>query len=130
MIFVVAALIWDNDKFMICHRPKDKARPLLWEFAGGKVDKGETKEEALKRELKEELDIEVKVMDVFTSVVHKYDDITINLTVFNTQIIKGIPKKIEHNDIRWIKADEIKDYDFCPADKNILKEISNESNKL
>lgn len=130
MIFVVAALIWDNDKFMICQRPKDKARPLLWEFAGGKVDKGETKEEALKRELKEELDIEVKVMDVFTSVVHKYDDITINLTVFNTQIIKGIPKKIEHNDIRWIKADEIKDYDFCPADKNILKEISNESNKL
>ena len=69
-------------------------------------------------------------MDVFTSVVHKYDDITINLTVFNTQIIKGVPKKIEHNDIRWIKADEIKDYDFCPADKNILKEISNESNKL
>lgn len=130
MIFVVAALIWDNDKFMICQRPKDKARPLLWEFAGGKVDKGETKEEALKRELKEELDIEVKVMDVFTSVVHKYDDITINLTVFNTQIIKGVPKKIEHNDIRWIKADEIKDYDFCPADKNILKEISNESNKL
>ena len=130
MIFVVAALIWDNDKFMICQRPKDKARPLLWEFAGGKVDKGETKEEALKRELKEELDIEVKVMDVFTSVVHKYDDITINLTAFNTQIIKGVPKKIEHNDIRWIKADEIKDYDFCPADKNILKEISNESNKL
>ena len=130
MVFVVAALIWDNDKFMICQRPKDKARPLLWEFAGGKVDKGETKEEALKRELKEELDIEVKVMDVFTSVVHKYDDITINLTVFNTQIIKGVPKKIEHNDIRWIKADEIKDYDFCPADKNILKEISNESNKL
>ncbi|MFA5637278.1 MAG: (deoxy)nucleoside triphosphate pyrophosphohydrolase [Anaerovoracaceae bacterium] len=130
MVFVVAALIWDNDKFMICQRPKDKARPLLWEFAGGKVDKGETKEEALKRELKEELDIEVKVMDVFTSVVHKYDDITINLTVFNTQIIKGVPKKIEHNDIRWIKVDEIKDYDFCPADKNILKEISNESNKL
>ena len=123
MIFVVAALIWDNDKFMICQRPENKARPLLWEFAGGKVDLGETKEEALKRELREELDIEVEVLDVFMSVVHEYDDITIELTVFNAKITKGIPEKLEHNDIRWVSKDEIKDYNFCPADEDILNKL-------
>ena len=121
MTDVVAALIWDKDKFMICQRPVNKARGLLWEFVGGKVEKVETKEQALIRECREELDITLKVGSVFTQVVHEYPDIKITLTLFNAQIEKGIPKKLEHNDIRWITPSEIPQYEFCPADTQILK---------
>lgn len=120
MIEVVAALIWDNDKFMICQRPVNKARALLWEFVGGKVEPGETKEEALVRECQEELAVTLSVSDVFMDVVHEYSDITVHLTLFNATIEKGVPQKLEHNDIKWIKVSEIENYDFCPADEEIL----------
>ena len=123
MTEVVAALIWDDDKFMICQRPVHKARALLWEFAGGKVELGETKEQALMRECKEELDILLSVGDVFMDVVHEYPDITVHLTLFNATIADGVPQKLEHNDIRWITSSEIPNYEFCPADKEILARI-------
>ena len=123
MTEVVAALIWDNDKFMICQRPVHKARGLLWEFVGGKVEPGETKEQALIRECKEELNITLSVGDIFTEVVHKYPDITVHLTLFNAEISEGIPQLLEHNDLKWITPSEIPNYNFCPADKDILKKI-------
>ena len=124
MVEVVAALIWDNDKFMICQRPANKARGLLWEFVGGKVDPGETKEQALIRECKEELDAVLSVGDIFMDVFHEYPDLTVHLTLFHAVIAEGEVKKLEHNDIRWITPSEIPDYDFCPADVEILKEIT------
>ena len=123
MVEVVAALIWDDDKFMICQRPAHKARALLWEFVGGKVEPGETKEQALIRECQEELAITLSVGDVFMDVVHEYPDITVHLTLFNATISKGIPQKLEHNDIQWIAPAEIPQYDFCPADVEILAKI-------
>ena len=123
MVEVVAALIWENDKFMICQRPAHKARALLWEFVGGKVEPGETKEQALIRECQEELAIMLSVGDVFMDVVHEYPDITVHLTLFNATISKGIPQKLEHNDIQWIAPAEIPQYDFCPADVEILAKI-------
>ena len=123
MTEVVAALIWDKDKFMICQRPAHKARGLLWEFVGGKVEAGETKEEALIRECQEELDITLSVGEVFTDVVHEYPDITVHLTLFNATIFEGVPQKLEHNDIQWITPNEIQNYDFCPADEEILRKI-------
>lgn len=126
MIEVVAALIWDKDKFMICQRPVHKASALLWEFVGGKVEIGEAKEQALIRECKEELDVILSVDDVFMDVVHEYPDITVHLTLFNASIAEGIPQKLEHNDIKWITVSEIDDYDFCPADTEILKKIKSE----
>ena len=120
---VVAALIWDNDKFMICQRPAHKARGLLWEFVGGKVEAGETKEAALIRECQEELAVTLTVGDVFMEVVHEYPDITVRLTLFNAVIAEGEPQKLEHNDIRWITPAEIPQYDFCPADVEILDKI-------
>ena len=120
---VVAALIWDGDKFMICQRPANKARALLWEFVGGKVESGETKEQALIRECKEELDILLSVGDIFMEVTHEYSDITVHLTLFNATIADGEPQKLEHNDIKWITPSEIPNYEFCPADEEILAKI-------
>lgn len=123
MVEVVAALIWDNDKFMICQRPAHKARALLWEFVGGKVEPNETKEQALVRECQEELAITLSVGDIFMDVVHEYPDITVHLTLFNAAIANGEPQKIEHNDIKWITPCEIPNYNFCPADEEMLVKI-------
>ena len=121
---VVAALIWEGDQFMICQRPAHKARGLLWEFVGGKVEQGETKEQALIRECREELNVLISVGDIFMDVIHEYPDLRVHLTLFHASISEGVPQKLEHNDIRWITPSEIPNYDFCPADVEILKKIS------
>ena len=123
MTEVVAALIWQGDKFMICQRPAHKARGLLWEFVGGKVEPGETKEQALIRECQEELAVTLSVGDMFRDVVQEYPDVTVHLRLFNATIAEGDPQKLEHNDIRWITPSEIPNYDFCPADEEILAKI-------
>ena len=123
VIEVVAALIWCGNKFMICQRPANKARALLWEFVGGKVEPGESKEQALARECKEELNIMLSVGDVFMDVMHEYPDVTVHLTLFNATISDGEPQKLEHNDIKWIAPSEIPNYEFCPADVEILEKI-------
>ena len=123
MTEVVATLIWRGDKFMICQRPVHKASALLWEFVGGKVESGETKEQALVRECREELAVTVCVGEVFAEAVHEYPDITVHLTLFNASIAEGEPQKLEHNDIRWITPAEIPSYEFSPADSEILEKI-------
>lgn len=123
MTEVVAALIWRGEKFMICQRPAHKARGLLWEFVGGKVEAGETMEEALIRECQEELAVRLLVGEVFMDVTHEYPDLTVHLTLFHATIAEGEPQKLEHNDIRWITPQEISNYEFCPADTEILEKI-------
>ena len=123
MTDVVAALIWEGDRFLACQRPAHKARGLLWEFVGGKVEKDESREDALIRECREELGVTVAVKDIFMEVDHVYPDLTVHLTLFNASIADGEPQKLEHNDIRWLTIDEIDDYPFCPADEEILKRI-------
>ena len=127
MIEVVAALIWDGDRFLICQRPEHKARGLLWEYVGGKVEPGETKQEALIRECREELGVTITVGDVFMDVVHKYPDITVHLTLFHASIAEGTIRLLEHNAVAWITPDEIPDYSFCPADKDINERIQAEN---
>ena len=126
MVEVVAALIWDNGKFMICRRPKNKARALLWEFAGGKVEPGETKKQAVTRECWEELAIRISVGEEFVNVTHEYPDITVHLTLFCATIKEGVPTLIEHSDLKWITPEEIPNYEFCPADEVILRKIIEE----
>lgn len=123
MVEVVAALIWEKNKFMICQRPSHKARGLLWEFVGGKVEPGETKEQALIRECQEELAVNLSVGEVFMEVTHEYPDLTVHLTLFHATIQEGVPQMLEHNDIRWIFVDEIDQYEFCPADVEILEKL-------
>ena len=127
MAEVVAALIWDKDKFMICQRPAHKARGLLWEFVGGKVETGETKQQqALVRECQEELAVTVDVGVVFMDVTHEYSDLTVHLTLFHATIREGVPQKLEHNDIRWITVGEIDQYDFCFSFETILDRLRKE----
>ena len=123
---VVAALIVEKGRFLICRRPAGKARAGLWEFAGGKVEPGETKPQALIRECREELDVTLCVKDVFFEVTHAYPDITVNLTLFRAEIASGTVTKKEHADLRWITPLEIGDYAFCPADEAILAIILRE----
>ena len=126
MTEVVAALVWEGDKFMICQRPAHKARGLLWEFVGGKVEPGESREEALIRECREELAVTLTVGELFMDVVHECPDLTVHLSLYHAAINQGVPQKLEHNDIRWITPAEIPHYEFCPADVEILQKITEE----
>lgn len=123
MTQVVAALIRQGEKFMIFQRPVTKTRAYQWEFVGGKVENGETLEEALIRECREEIGVTVKVGSIFMEVDHEYPDITIHLTLFNAEIEEGTVQKLEHNDIKCITPEEIDQYKFCPADDEILQKI-------
>ncbi len=123
---VVAALIWEGDRFLICQRPAHKARGLLWEFVGGKVEPGETREQALIRECQEELAVTVRPGSIFMEVLHEYPDLTVALTLFNATIESGTPQKLEHADIQWIRRSQIPNYAFCPADVQILKKLMDE----
>ena len=120
---VVAALIWDGDRFLACQRPPHKARGLLWEFVGGKEELGESKEEALVRECREELGVNLEVGELFCSVTHSYPDLTVHLSLYHARIIEGTPKRLEHVQLRWITVEETDELDFCPADAPILERL-------
>lgn len=123
MVDVVAALIWDGNRFMICQRPPHKARGLLWEFVGGKVEAGESREDALVRECREELAVEVSVQELYCDVIHHYPDLDVHLFLYHASIASGSPQMLEHVDIRFITPEEIDRFDFCPADVEILEKI-------
>ena len=123
MTDVVAALIWEGERFLACQRPAHKARGLLWEFVGGKVEPGETPEEALIRECREELAVTVQPKDVFMTVIHEYPDLTVRLILFNAFITEGTPQLLEHNDLRWITTSQIDELPFCPADEELLEKL-------
>ena len=129
MTDVVAALIWDQDRFLACQRPAHKARGLLWEFVGGKTEPGESWDDALIRDCQEELCITEKPLDIFMEVVHEYPDLTVHLILYNAIIAEGEIKLLEHNDARWITPSEIPQYSFCPADKEILERIMQIDNR-
>ena len=90
------------------------------------MEPGESREEALIRECREELGITVEPDSLFMEVEHEYPDITVRLSIFHAVISDGVPQKLEHNDIRWITVDEIEQYEFCPADKDILAKLKEE----
>lgn len=127
MTQVVAALIWEGDRFLICQRPAHKARGLLWEFVGGKVEPGETRPQALIREAREELGVTLSVGEIFMELDHVYPDLAIHLTLFHARIQAGTPQLLEHNDLRWITVSEIPQFPFCPADRDILLRLQHGS---
>ena len=123
MLEVVAAFIRRGDEFLACQRPAHKARGLQWEFAGGKVEPGETKAQALARECREELGVELAVGDAVTEVTYHYPDVSVHLTLLSAAITVGTPRKLEHADIRWMTLAQARDYPFCPADRIFLEQL-------
>ena len=123
VIEVVAALIRDGERVLLCQRPENKARPLKWEFAGGKVEPGETKAQALARECREELGVELDVHEPVADATHEYPDVTIHLTLLEAVIRSGEPRLIEHKAMAWVTQSEAGEYDLCPADRDFLSRI-------
>ncbi len=117
---VVAAQIWQGDRFLLCQRPESKKRGLMWEFPGGKVESGETKEEALIREIREELDCTIGVDGFLKNVEYAYPDITVHLSLFRCYVVSGEPKRMEHHEIRWISHEELENFTLCPADELLI----------
>lgn len=126
-IEVVAAIIEKDGKILICRRAENKTRALKWEFPGGKIEPGETPEQAVLRECREELDVDLCVNGEFMRVLHSYPDIEIQLTVFRTAIIGSDPRCIEHKEIRFVYPSELADFELCPADITVAEKIISEA---
>lgn len=123
---VVAAVIVKGNAFFICRRPDDKALAGYWEFPGGKVEPGEKEEEALRREIREELGCAVRPQRLFCRVRHDYPDFSVDLAFYLCRIERGEPKLLEHREARWIAPDDIPRFAFCPADEGVLEKIRRE----
>lgn len=123
MIKVVAGVIYNKNKFLIAKRNFQKSQGGLWEFPGGKVELGETNEDALKREIKEELNIEIEVGEYLTTHIHNYSDKIIELICYKAKIITGEIELLEHEDYKFITTKDFNKYKFAEADEEILKEI-------
>lgn len=122
MLEVVAALIVHEDgkRFLLCQRPWNKARAGLWEFLGGKVEEGETKSEALVRECREEIGVTIEPLEEVIAVTHEYPDLTVHLTLIRARIASGMITLYEHQDARWVTAQEIASFSLCPADAQMV----------
>jgi mutator protein MutT len=119
---VVAGLIKKGDKFLLVRRPLNKKRGGLWEFPGGKVEEGETLEEAIKRELKEELDIEVRVKGVLSEVKYSYPEGEIELYLLEVESNEE-PELKEAIEKRWVSVEEAEELELCPADRELIRKI-------
>lgn len=123
MIFVTAAIITNEDKILITQRAKADKLSLKWEFPGGKIEKGETPEACLKREIMKELNLDIDVLEYMGSTIYKYETGEINLIAYKAIIISGEIKMNVHNDARWVTIDELESYDLAPADIELIKLI-------
>lgn len=120
---VTAAVIRREGRILIAQRAVDDELPLLWEFPGGKLEPGETLEECIRREMQEELGVEIRVTGILSTSLYHFDDKEIHFTVYNAEITKGEPALYVHNDLRWVKPSELKDYDFMPPDLLFLDKV-------
>ena len=127
MIDVTAAVIVRASSVLLCQRPQGKHHAGLWEFPGGKTEPGETLEACVARECREELGADIRVLGAFMDVTHAYPDLTVHLTLYESELASGGVHRLEHSDIRFITPQEIDEYDFCPADQAFCAEIKRRS---
>ena len=121
IIEVVGAIIKDGGKYLVGQRAAHKTQGGLWEFMGGKIEPGETPEEALARECCEELALEIEGARVIDSVIHEYPEKTIRLTLLECRPKAGsVPQVLEHQAIRWVTPEEMRTMQFCPADAELI----------
>lgn len=120
---VAAAIIRDPErKILIAQRSHDDELPLMWEFPGGKLEPGETPEECVVREIKEELALDIQLLGVYKSILYDYDG-GVRLTFFNAEITGGRMRLNVHEDVRWVWPREIKEYDFMPPDEEVVESL-------
>jgi 8-oxo-dGTP diphosphatase len=124
VVRVVAGLMEDSDgRVLITQRRPQAFMPLKWEFPGGKVEQGETDEQALARELLEELGIQVEVGQHFMDKFHVYDDFAVDFNVYRCHIQSGDLRKIAVNDFVWVKPSDLDCYEFPPADEPTIERL-------
>lgn len=121
MIEVVAGIIYKEDKFLIAQRNLKKSQGGFWEFPGGKVEKGETYEEALKREIKEEFDADIEVKEYVGENIHHYPEKDIKLIFYKAELLSNTIKLLEHEDFRWITKESKDKFEFSGADKAVFE---------
>ncbi len=127
IIEVVGAIIKDGDRYLVGQRAANKAQGGLWEFMGGKIEPGETPEQALARECREELALEIENEHIIDSVVHEYPEKTIRLTLIECMPKPGsVPKALEHQQIRWVTRAEMDVLDFALADRELIDKVFKE----
>ncbi|HHW30796.1 MAG TPA: 8-oxo-dGTP diphosphatase MutT [Clostridiaceae bacterium] len=120
---VTAAIIRQDNKVLIAQRAADDECGLLWEFPGGKLEEGETPEECITREIKEELNLDVEVIDIFTTSIYRYNSQDIKFTVFNVRLIGGNLRLNVHNQVKWVDINQLKNYNFMPADIEFVEKL-------
>lgn len=126
---VTAAIIREGEKILICQRAADDECPLLWEFPGGKRENGEILEECIKREIREELGLDIRIIDIFMESIYRFNGEEIYFTVYNAEITGGQLSINVHNNVRWVTVDEIGKYSFMPADINFVKRLTGEGGR-
>ena len=123
-IQVTAAIFHRNDQYLICQRAHDDALPLLWEFPGGKMEDGETLEECIIRECKEELAVDIRVIGEFGRTSYPHAGNELIFTFYCAEIVGGVISVNVHEQVKWVSAAELGDYEFCPADVEIVEKIA------
>lgn len=123
-IHVVGAVITDNDKILCAQRGAEKALPGLWEFPGGKIEQSESPQQALQREIQEEMHCEIEIGEQVEHTVYEYDFGIVHLTTFYCTLLKGEPVLTEHIAIKWLKSDELEQLEWAPADIPAIEKIA------
>lgn len=126
-IYVVGAVIWENGKILCAQRGPDKSLPYLWEFPGGKIEKEESPQEALKREIQEEMKCEIEIGEQVEHTVYEYDFGTVHLTTFSCRLIEGVPVLTEHTSIKWLPPENLQTLEWAPADIPAIERLSRAS---
>lgn len=127
IVKVVGAIIENDQKEILCAlRSKDMSLPGLWEFPGGKIEEGETLEEAIVREIKEELNCDIEFVSIFNDNTHEYDNVIVNLITLKCKLINGIPKSNEHAKLLWLSKEYLNTLVWAPADVPAVNELLKE----
>ena len=122
-LFVVAGAIIENGKVFAAQRGNSGKTAFKWEFPGGKINPGETPEQALARELQEELSINVKVHELIYQVIDEYEDVILHIDTYRCELISGTPTLSEHIALAWSNKEELDNLEFSPADDPVLAKI-------